>query len=214
MQSVRECRVGRRQGRDPRVRKGEQEVTYSRDSIRVAGKREKLILDLPLQCEGAYHAGCLTPPIEGVPDGEWFCPTCDVPHAGGIPVGSEEDEEAEEEEEEEEVKPASKKRKAAAGGAHVALSPCVELYKELTISAPAQVLVAARSAGDDEEIRDHTACRRISSVDTPIFHAYFAWIPFALMLSILALVRLYVREASTASLRLAPSGKKKKKVGL
>ncbi|KWU46657.1 RCC1/BLIP-II protein, partial [Rhodotorula sp. JG-1b] len=54
------------------------------------------------KCEGAYHAGCLTPPIEGVPDGEWFCPTCDVPHAGGIPVGSEEDEEAEEEEEEEE----------------------------------------------------------------------------------------------------------------
>lgn len=72
----------------------------------------------PLQCEGAYHAGCLTPPIEGVPDGEWFCPTCDVPHAGGIPAGSEEDEE-EEEEEEEVVKPASKKRKGAAGGAHV-----------------------------------------------------------------------------------------------
>lgn len=67
------------------------------------------------QCEGAYHTGCLTPPIEGVPDGEWFCPTCDVPHAGGLPDG-EGDEEEEEEEEEEEVVPASRKRKAATGG--------------------------------------------------------------------------------------------------
>ncbi|GAA6011255.1 hypothetical protein JCM8202_003951 [Rhodotorula sphaerocarpa] len=70
------------------------------------------------KCEGAYHAGCLTPPINGVPDGEWFCPSCDVPHAGGLPdgAGDEEDEE-EEEEEEEEVRPASRKRKAAGGNA-------------------------------------------------------------------------------------------------
>lgn len=67
------------------------------------------------QCEGAYHAGCLTPPIDGVPDGEWFCPSCDVPHAGGLPDGAGDEEDEEEEEEEEEVRPASKKRKAAGG---------------------------------------------------------------------------------------------------
>ncbi|GAA5980728.1 hypothetical protein JCM10908_001754 [Rhodotorula pacifica] len=67
------------------------------------------------KCEGAYHAGCLSPPIDGVPDGEWFCPTCDVPHAGGIPTYGEDEEDGEEEEEP--VKPASKKRKAPAGGA-------------------------------------------------------------------------------------------------
>ncbi|KPV78376.1 uncharacterized protein RHOBADRAFT_50849 [Rhodotorula graminis WP1] len=31
------------------------------------------------KCEAAYHAGCLSPPIKGIPDGEWFCPECDVP---------------------------------------------------------------------------------------------------------------------------------------
>ncbi|BGP44741.1 hypothetical protein JCM10450v2_000555 [Rhodotorula kratochvilovae] len=33
------------------------------------------------KCEGAYHAGCLTPPIQGIPDGEWFCPECETPDA-------------------------------------------------------------------------------------------------------------------------------------
>ncbi|BGP12669.1 hypothetical protein JCM10213_008806 [Rhodosporidiobolus nylandii] len=31
------------------------------------------------KCEGAYHAGCLNPPIEGIPDGEWFCANCEKP---------------------------------------------------------------------------------------------------------------------------------------
>lgn len=69
------------------------------------------------KCEGAYHGACLSPPIEGVPDGEWFCPTCDVPHAGAVPADDEAEDEEEEEEEAEPVKPANKKRKAAGGGA-------------------------------------------------------------------------------------------------
>ncbi|GAA6036645.1 hypothetical protein JCM8097_001269 [Rhodosporidiobolus ruineniae] len=31
------------------------------------------------KCEGAYHAGCNTPPIQGIPDGEWFCANCKEP---------------------------------------------------------------------------------------------------------------------------------------
>lgn len=150
----------------------------------------------------------MTPPIEGVPDGEWFCPTCDVPHAGGIPVGSEEDDE--EEEEEEEVKPASKKRKAAAGGAHVL---CLsDLETELTVSALEQVPVAARSAGDDADPR-YTACSTTVVDIPPNFYTYFAWIPFALMLSMLALVRLYSvwQIKQHRLLRVAPSGRAKKK---
>lgn len=27
-------------------------------------------------CDDAYHMNCLTPAIEGVPDGNWFCPAC------------------------------------------------------------------------------------------------------------------------------------------
>ncbi|GAA5861482.1 hypothetical protein JCM3774_000265 [Rhodotorula dairenensis] len=90
---------------------------YEDEACRVCGSAESggakgEILECE-KCEGAYHTGCLTPPIEGVPDGEWFCPTCDVPHAGGLP--DEEGEGEEEEEEEEDVVPASRKRKAAAG---------------------------------------------------------------------------------------------------
>ncbi|GAA5972349.1 hypothetical protein JCM11641_002419 [Rhodosporidiobolus odoratus] len=31
------------------------------------------------KCERAYHTRCLDPPLDGLPDGEWFCPKCDVP---------------------------------------------------------------------------------------------------------------------------------------
>ncbi|CAD6577989.1 MAG: hypothetical protein TREMPRED_002079 [Tremellales sp. Tagirdzhanova-0007] len=34
----------------------------------------------PLECEKCdepYHTGCLDPPLEGIPDGEWFCPKCE-----------------------------------------------------------------------------------------------------------------------------------------
>ena len=32
-------------------------------------------------CETGWHIGCLDPPLEGPPDGEWYCPSCS---AGGI----------------------------------------------------------------------------------------------------------------------------------
>jgi hypothetical protein len=28
------------------------------------------------RCNGVYHARCLLPPLEGPPEGDWFCPTC------------------------------------------------------------------------------------------------------------------------------------------
>ena len=27
-------------------------------------------------CDGAYHLYCLTPPLDGVPEGDWFCEAC------------------------------------------------------------------------------------------------------------------------------------------
>jgi hypothetical protein len=46
--------------------------------------------DDPLECEKCdypYHLGCLDPPLDAVPDGEWFCPDCeDFP---GAPLGAE-----------------------------------------------------------------------------------------------------------------------------
>jgi hypothetical protein len=37
------------------------------------------------QCDYPYHLGCLDPPLDAVPPGEWFCPDCrSVP---GEPVG-------------------------------------------------------------------------------------------------------------------------------
>lgn len=29
------------------------------------------------QCDRPYHLKCLDPPLEAVPEGEWFCPDCD-----------------------------------------------------------------------------------------------------------------------------------------
>ncbi|KAF5316310.1 hypothetical protein D9619_006834 [Psilocybe cf. subviscida] len=44
--------------------------------------------DSPLECDkcdAPWHLKCLDPPLDGVPDGEWFCPDCiDEP---GAPVG-------------------------------------------------------------------------------------------------------------------------------
>jgi PHD-finger len=38
-----------------------------------------------MQCDKPYHYKCLTPPLAGIPDGEWFCPEC-MRHPGA-PVG-------------------------------------------------------------------------------------------------------------------------------
>ena len=29
-----------------------------------------------IKCDNPYHLGCLDPPLDSVPDGEWFCPHC------------------------------------------------------------------------------------------------------------------------------------------
>ena len=33
-------------------------------------------------CPLAYHLGCLVPPMEVIPDGEWSCPRCEVREGG------------------------------------------------------------------------------------------------------------------------------------
>ncbi|THH33373.1 hypothetical protein EUX98_g865 [Antrodiella citrinella] len=86
--------------------------------------------DSPLECEkcdNPYHLHCLTPPLESIPDGEWFCPDCTEDPEAPIIVGSgkrqprkaakrfapEQDEDDDEEDEEE---GAGRKRKASSGG--------------------------------------------------------------------------------------------------
>jgi hypothetical protein len=39
-----------------------------------------------MQCDKPYHYKCLTPPLAGIPDGEWFCPEC-MRHPGA-PIGN------------------------------------------------------------------------------------------------------------------------------
>jgi hypothetical protein len=39
-----------------------------------------------MQCDNPYHYKCLTPPLAGIPDGEWFCPEC-MRHPGA-PIGN------------------------------------------------------------------------------------------------------------------------------
>jgi hypothetical protein len=39
-----------------------------------------------MQCDKPYHYNCLTPPLAGIPDGEWFCPEC-MRHPGA-PIGN------------------------------------------------------------------------------------------------------------------------------
>lgn len=31
-----------------------------------------------MQCDAPYHLSCLTPPLESIPEGEWFCPDCEA----------------------------------------------------------------------------------------------------------------------------------------
>lgn len=38
-----------------------------------------------LQCDTPYHLACLDPPLDAVPDGEWFCTDCQA--SPGAPVG-------------------------------------------------------------------------------------------------------------------------------
>ncbi|CAN3501857.1 histone demethylase Jhd2p [Diutina catenulata] len=51
------------------------DVAY--DACRVCGSRDQpqhtLLCD---NCDGAYHTGCVSPPLDEVPDGQWFCRKC------------------------------------------------------------------------------------------------------------------------------------------
>ncbi|KAJ7132156.1 RCC1/BLIP-II [Mycena epipterygia] len=38
------------------------------------------------KCDAPYHLACLTPPLESIPDGEWFCPDCE--ESPGASVGA------------------------------------------------------------------------------------------------------------------------------
>ncbi|SCV68428.1 BQ2448_549 [Microbotryum intermedium] len=47
---------------------------------RFEGPEESLECEM---CENAFHGACLSPPIEGIPEGEWFCPKCAPPAEKG-----------------------------------------------------------------------------------------------------------------------------------
>ncbi|KAI0640772.1 RCC1/BLIP-II [Trametes meyenii] len=45
--------------------------------------------DSPLECDKCdypYHLKCLDPPLDAVPDGEWFCPECDAEPGAPVPL--------------------------------------------------------------------------------------------------------------------------------
>ncbi|CAN0410510.1 unnamed protein product, partial [Ectocarpus sp. 13 AM-2016] len=46
------------------------------------GWRPHLLSD-GADCSGASHVGCCDPPLQGVPDGDWFCSECVA--TGGAP---------------------------------------------------------------------------------------------------------------------------------
>ena len=39
-------------------------------------------------CDAPWHTYCLSPPLEGVPDGDWFCPACTVDEAAADAAAS------------------------------------------------------------------------------------------------------------------------------
>lgn len=43
------------------------------------------------KCENAYHLRCLTPKLDEVPDGEWFCPECEEGQSGKAEGGEAEE---------------------------------------------------------------------------------------------------------------------------
>ncbi|SGY34869.1 BQ5605_C002g01693 [Microbotryum silenes-dioicae] len=56
----------------------------------VDGVRQDQALNSTLissQCENAFHGACLSPPIKGIPEGEWFCPKCAPPGERGAGRG-------------------------------------------------------------------------------------------------------------------------------
>ncbi|TFK89603.1 RCC1/BLIP-II [Polyporus arcularius HHB13444] len=45
--------------------------------------------DAPLECDKCdypYHLKCLDPPLDAIPDGEWFCPECEADPGAPVPL--------------------------------------------------------------------------------------------------------------------------------
>ena len=40
------------------------------------------------QCDNPYHLACLDPPLDAVPEGEWFCPDCEEEPGAPVIVGA------------------------------------------------------------------------------------------------------------------------------
>jgi len=40
------------------------------------------------KCDNPYHLACLDPPLDAVPEGEWFCPDCDEEPGAPVVVGA------------------------------------------------------------------------------------------------------------------------------
>ncbi|KAI0692446.1 RCC1 BLIP-II [Cytidiella melzeri] len=40
------------------------------------------------KCDNPYHLACLDPPLEAVPEGEWFCPDCEEEPGAAVVVGA------------------------------------------------------------------------------------------------------------------------------
>ena len=40
------------------------------------------------QCDNPWHLKCLNPPLDAIPDGEWFCPDCEDDLGGSVVVGA------------------------------------------------------------------------------------------------------------------------------
>ncbi|KAM4570521.1 PHD and RING finger domain-containing protein 1-like [Fundulus diaphanus] len=55
-----------------------------------SGRRDRLLVCR--QCDSGYHLGCLSPPLNSVPEGDWVCPDCEVtPHNAESSLAEEED---------------------------------------------------------------------------------------------------------------------------
>lgn len=74
------------------------------DACQICGREEGV--EDPLECEmcqGAFHGACLEVKVQGVPEGEWFCPSCSAQDGPPLPAGVS-------------VSGSSKKRKGDAAG--------------------------------------------------------------------------------------------------
>ena len=74
------------------IRQGEEELVlpYTVMTCEVCGSGEAedrmILCD---SCDRGFHTFCLDPPLDAVPSGEWFCPTCRAAHIRSPPSSSE-----------------------------------------------------------------------------------------------------------------------------